>query len=85
MRAQDLLPDQLDSREFNGAVVRKGTVGAFLANARMFLDPAASAADRQEAEVHMVEAIAALDALGVFTVLEIRDPTLRAFVVRHRR
>ncbi|AIY40916.1 hypothetical protein LT85_1758 [Collimonas arenae] len=84
MRAEDLLPDHLDSGEFNGTIVRKGTVGAFLANARVFLDPSATVARREEAEAHMAGALAALDALGLFDLFELRDPALRDFVVRHR-
>jgi hypothetical protein len=85
MRAEDLLPNHIDSGDFNGTVVRKGTVGAFLANARTFLDPSAAPGRRQEAEQHMAEALAALDALGLFEVCALRDPALLAFVEECRR
>jgi hypothetical protein len=84
MRAEDILPNHVDSGDFNGTVVRKGTVGAFLVNARTFLDPSATAASRRQAEQHMAEAVAALDALGLFEVFVLRDPVLQAFVERHR-
>ncbi|AMO96203.1 hypothetical protein CFter6_3570 [Collimonas fungivorans] len=84
MRAEDILPNHVDSGDFNGTVVRKGTVGAFLVNARTFLDPSATTASRRQAEQHMAEAVATLDALGLFEVFALRDPVLQAFVERHR-
>jgi hypothetical protein len=83
MRAEDLLPDHINSAELNGVLVRKGTVGAFLANAKVLLDLSAPAASREQAEKHIVEALPALDALAVFEVFEIRAPLLRALVERH--
>ena len=82
MRAQDLLPDDVNQADINGVTVRKGTVGAFLANARIWLDQTASAESRQEAETHMAEALAALRALGLFDVFTLRDATLQTFVDR---
>jgi hypothetical protein len=81
MRAEDLLPDHLDHTRIDGVLVRKGSVGAFLANARIWSDGDADA--RAQAERHIVEALPALRALGLFEVLEIRDPRLRAFVAGH--
>jgi len=83
MRAEALLADHLDHGDFNGVVVRKGTVGAFLHNARVFTDPAACAEDRMVAERDIAEAVPALHALGLFDVLQIRDEQLRAFVDTH--
>ncbi|MGN7919519.1 MULTISPECIES: hypothetical protein [Lysobacter] len=78
MRAEDLLPDHLDHTRIDGVLVRKGSVGAFLANARVWSDGDADA--RAQAERHIAEALPALRALGLFEVLEIRDPGLRAWV-----
>lgn len=83
MRAEDLLPDDANQRDFNGVAVRKGTVGAFLANAKMLTDPAASAAARAAAERDIIASLPALRALGLFDVLEIRDARLRALVDAH--
>ncbi|WP_057919146.1 hypothetical protein [Lysobacter antibioticus] len=80
MRAEDLLPDHLDHTRIDGVLVRKGSVGAFLANARVWSDGDADA--RAQAERHIVEALPALRALGLFEVLEIRDPRLRVLVAR---
>ncbi|MCX4163129.1 MULTISPECIES: hypothetical protein [Paraburkholderia] len=80
MRAEELLPDHLNQGEFNGVPVRKGTVGAFLANARIWRDASATEEARATAQRDIVDALPALRALGLFDVLEIRDNELRAFV-----
>lgn len=76
MRAEDLLPDHLDQGQFNGVTVRKGTVGAFLANARTWCNPATQGEQRLLAEQDMLEALPALQALGLFEVLQVRDAEL---------
>jgi hypothetical protein len=83
MRAQDILPDHADQADFGGTSIRKGTVAAFLANARVWTDPQTSEDARAEAETDMLETLPALRALGVFDVLEIRNHTLRDWVDTH--
>ncbi|AZE06160.1 hypothetical protein [Pseudomonas chlororaphis] len=78
MRAEDLLPDQLNHGDFNGTRVRKGTVGAFLINARLWADPGTSAQQRRIAEEDLLAALPALQALGLFELMQLRDPALRA-------
>jgi hypothetical protein len=80
MRADQLLPDHQDHVERNGTTVRKGTVGAFLANARVLNDRSASPAAREQAEADLADIVPALRAIGLFDVLEIRDAALRAWV-----
>lgn len=76
MRAEDLLPDHLDQGQFNGVTVRKGTVGAFLVNARTWCDPATPGEQRLLVEQDMLQALPALKALGLFEVLQVRDAEL---------
>ncbi|REG49870.1 hypothetical protein B0G80_6280 [Paraburkholderia sp. BL6669N2] len=83
MRAEQVLPDSADRIEMRGATIRKGTVGAFLANARVWTDPQASEQARAEAEADMLDALPALRALGLFDVLDIRDVALRDWVHTH--
>ncbi|MHC8287808.1 hypothetical protein ACYZUD_13470 [Pseudomonas sp. XS1P51] len=83
MRAEDLLPDELNEGQFNGIAVRKGTVGAFLINTRTLSDPLASDEQRRMAEHDIVEALPALRALGLFDILQIRDESLRAMCRQH--
>ncbi len=80
MKAQDVLPDGMDQGNFNGVAVRKGTVGAFLANARVCSDPGASEEAAAAARADIQEALPALRALGLFEVLQLRDPVLRAWI-----
>jgi len=77
MRAEDLLPDDLDQGQFNGTTVRKGTVGAFLINARMLANPQATDEQQCQARQDIVEALPALKALGLFEILQVRDEHLR--------
>lgn len=83
MKAQDMLPDGLNQIERNGTTIRKGTVGAFLVNAKVWGDASAGAAHRAQAERDIVEALPALRELGLFDALEIRDARLRALVDAH--
>lgn len=80
MRAEDVLPDQQNQGQFNGVTVRKGTVGAFLANARLWLDEAGSVDDKAIAERDIVDALPALHALGLFDIVQVRDLALRKLV-----
>jgi hypothetical protein len=80
MRAEEVLADQQNQGQFNGVTVRKGTVGAFLANARLWLDDASSDAERSSVERDILDALPALHALGLFDILEVRDSALRELV-----
>ena len=80
MRAQDILGDGVSEAEFNGTRVRKGTVGAFLANALAFGDPDVANSEREQVLRDLQESAPALRALRLFEVLEIRSPELRAYM-----
>jgi hypothetical protein len=82
MRADDVLSDTANHGDFNGVPIRKGTIAAFLANATAWSDPASSSAQRATAEAHIAEALPALHAVGLFDVLEVRDPALRAWLAQ---
>ncbi|MCY1206371.1 hypothetical protein D9M72_179370 [compost metagenome] len=84
MKAQDIIPDGQDFTVIDGHTVRKGSVGAFLANARLLEDPTATADERRVARDDLAALIPTLDALGLFDVFELRSPALRDEVARHR-
>ncbi|MCY1519196.1 hypothetical protein D9M68_539430 [compost metagenome] len=84
MKAQDIIPDGQDFTVIDGHTVRKGSVGAFLANARVLEDPNATADERRIARDDLAALIPTLDALGLFDVFELRSPALRDEVARHR-
>ena len=80
MRADQILPDDVNHGQFQGVTIRKGTVAAFLANARTWTDAHAGAHEHAQAQAQIVEDLPSLRALGLFEVLEIRDERLRALV-----
>ncbi|UVE68158.1 hypothetical protein L2Y90_29070 [Burkholderia pyrrocinia] len=80
MRAEQMLPDHADRIDAGGTTIRKGTIGAFLTNARVLTDPDATPADRARAETDTIDALPALRAIGLFDVMEVRDPALRAWL-----
>ena len=80
MRAEDILPDDIDHGRFDGVVIRKGTVAAFLANAKTLSRADATPAESSAAQRDIAESLPALRALGLFDVLAIRDDALRAWV-----
>lgn len=80
MRAEQMLPDHADRIETDGTTIRKGTVGAFLVNARVLTDLDAAPVERARAEADTIDALPALRALGLFDVLDVRDPALRAWL-----
>lgn len=80
MQAQDILPDDVNTREFRGVAVRKGTVAAFLGNAAAWLSQPEGSVERDDAERELLAALPALDALELFTLLMPRDERLRALL-----
>lgn len=83
MRAEQVLPDDMNQGDFNGVAVRKGTVGAFLASTKVWLDPLTPAAEKKTAERDIIDALPALRALGIFDILQIRNDALRKFIEAH--
>jgi hypothetical protein len=75
------LPDALNHTDIGGVRIRKGTVAAFVNNARAW--PAADGAAAAQLEQDMLEALPALRLLGIFDVFALRDDTLRAWLERH--
>ena len=80
MRAEDALPDQLNATTIEGVTIRKGTIAAFLSNAKLLVDEHADPEARAVAERDIVDALPALRAVGLFDVLEVRDERVRAIV-----
>ena len=80
MRAEDVLPDHINQTERGGVTLRKGTVAAFLANARLWCDPQTATVERATVERDMADALPALRALGLFEVFDVRDAALRAWL-----
>ena len=78
--AQDVLPDGAEGRDFGGTYVRKGSVAAFIANAKALgrLEPGSAEYEAAAAAIRTLRP--ALEAVGLFDVLAIRDPAVAAAV-----
>ena len=50
MKAEDILPDRQDRIRLGGVEIRKGSVGAFIANARLLLEEELPTAQRLQAQ-----------------------------------
>ncbi|MBV4480481.1 hypothetical protein [Pseudomonas khavaziana] len=82
MRAEDILADDTNEATFEGVTVRKGTVGAFLANVRVWSDSDASMDDQLLAEREIIQSLPALKAIGLLDVFEPKDSRLRELIAR---
>lgn len=80
VKPEDILPDGRNVVEANGIRVRKGSVGAFLANVRILADRDAASGARELARAQLVELVPALAAIGLFDVFAIRDAELAELV-----
>lgn len=80
MRADDMLKDDQHNRDFGGINVRKGTIAAFIANARVIANPDASDDDIATARADILNAVPALRAVGLFEVMSIRHERVRSLV-----
>ncbi len=82
MRAEDILADDTNEATFEGVTVRKGTVGAFLANVRVWSNPGASVDDQRLAEQEIIQSLPALKAIGLLDVFEPKDGRLRELIAK---
>jgi len=80
VRPEDVLPDELDVGTMNGVSVRKGSIGAFVANVKLLdgLDPTDQG--YQEVVDQLRALIPAVRAVGVFDVLAPRSPMLAEII-----
>jgi hypothetical protein len=77
-----LLPDGVDATDVDGIRVRKGSVGAFVANVRNLEALERDSAAYRDTVAALEGLVPALRAVGVFDVFEPREPWLRDLVGR---
>lgn len=77
VRAEDFLPDDVSSREFNGVVVRKGSMGAAIANAKILASPKSTVQEKEAAKEMLKELAPALVAIGVHEHLTWKNPEIQ--------
>jgi hypothetical protein len=74
----DVLADGVDTGEFRGTEVRKGTVKAAIENAKALRGMTPGSAEYEATVGQLRELKPALIALGVFDVFEVKDPAVAA-------
>lgn len=75
MKAEDILPDRQDRIHLGGVEIRKGSVGAFIANARLLLEEELPAEQRRQAEEDLRALLPAIDPRPSLAPLERRHPS----------
>ncbi|GGF28519.1 hypothetical protein [Williamsia phyllosphaerae] len=76
--AQDVLADGVETAVFDGREVRKGTVAAFVANARALERSVAGTQESRRLEEELLRAVPDLRSIGVLDVFTPRTPRLAA-------
>ncbi|MFC9239223.1 hypothetical protein ACFTZK_22660 [Streptomyces decoyicus] len=82
---QDVLADGQERAVFNGVLVRKGSIAAFIGNAKALenLEPGTSEHEAVAQQIRDLKP--ALDALELFDVVEIKNPDVAALLAREPR
>ncbi|MET0701870.1 MAG: hypothetical protein ABWY93_19635 [Mycobacterium sp.] len=71
---QDVLADGADGTMINGTYVRKGSIAAFIQNAKLLAGVDTDSAEFQKIADQIRAIKPALDALDIFEVFTVRDP-----------
>jgi hypothetical protein len=80
VRPEDLLPTGVDSGVINGVEVRKGSVAAFVANAKRLNELEPTSQEYVEVLTQLQQLVPALRAVGVFDVFTPRSPALAEII-----
>jgi len=78
----DVLADDVNSATLNGTEVRKGSVAAFVANAKLFESMAQTDPSYSEVEAQLRALAPALRAVGVLDVFTPRSSAITALIER---
>ncbi|GAB2819073.1 hypothetical protein GCM10027176_24330 [Actinoallomurus bryophytorum] len=77
---EDVLPDGVDGTVLNGVQVRKGSVAAFVANAKNLQRLAPGTEEHGRVSDQLRALAPAVAAVGLFDVFEARSPELRKII-----
>lgn len=80
IKPEDIMPDNVNSIEVNGVRVRKATVGAVLANAKILESVATSAAEKSNALASIKELAPSLVALEMHKHVTWNNPEIQRIV-----
>lgn len=78
--AADVLPDGAEGGEFQGKFIRKGSIAAFIANAKALAGLEPGTPDYEVIADAIRDLKPALEALALFDVVEVRDPAVAAIL-----
>ena len=76
VRPEHLMPDDQNFAQVNGVTVRKGTMGAFLANLRILSSMPSDSPDREAIIVQLRQGIPTMRENGLFELFTFRSPEL---------
>jgi hypothetical protein len=74
IRPEDILPDGQDRAVVGTTSVRKGSVAAFVANARLLEEAEAGSPDAEMISAQLRDLAEPLRAIGLFDVFAVRSP-----------
>ncbi|MGB2721379.1 MAG: hypothetical protein WBG53_25395 [Rhodococcus sp. (in: high G+C Gram-positive bacteria)] len=80
IRPEDVLPDGAERASFDGLEIRKGTVAAFVANARALDDAEQGTETHRELLAALGNLAPQLAAIGLLEVFEPRNPQIAELV-----
>lgn len=83
IRPEDILPDDADTAPFGTITARKGTVAAFVANAKLLEQLPEGTAERTAVLDQLRSLLPGLRAVGVLDVFSPRLPAIAALVNEH--
>ncbi len=78
--AKDILADNEDTKIINGIEIRKGTIAAALANAKILHSSSASAKEKEEAMKAIKASAPALVALGLHEHVIWKNPEIQKII-----
>lgn len=73
---ETILPDGVDSASFNGKIVRKGTIAAFLANVELLDNPQIAHEQKQEAIATLKSLASAVNSTGLHKHVIFKNSTV---------
>ena len=74
VRPEHLLPDDQNFAQMNGVTIRKGTMGAFLANLRILSSLPSDSPEREAIIEQLKEGIPTMRENGLFELFAFRSP-----------
>lgn len=82
LKPEDIFPTGVDTAIVNGKTVRKGTIAAFIANADILENDAASHQEKEDALKTIQELAPAVFATGLHKHVTYKNPVIQAILMK---